>query len=461
MRKKKIIHKALFILLDSVLLFLSILSSYYIYVYFDIGLGQRFGYGDFVLYALLVSLCSVIVLEFMGLYNVSGSFLYVKEVKIIIKGLLLCFVLVNLIIVLRAGTMPLVSRFVMAGALVIAVAVLTFARFINLFLASRFFKGYINVIVVGYNDKAQKFINTLLRHRIYGYRLLGVADDTIRSDIRGSDGIDSGIGVRHLSSIKGIEGLELEDVDIFFVFPVLDGEQKIYLDKIAEKYGIETYWFPENGLNLFYNADFFYMGNRPFIKKAEHRTAFYYRFAKRAMDILISVLMAVILLPFILLVSVIIKASSKGPVIFRQERIGKDGKPFVIHKFRTMRPESPGYEKSPETPEDARLTGIGRYLRKFSLDELPQLANVFMGSMSLVGPRPEMPFIVNKYNEFERMRLKVKPGLTGIWQISAERQKPIHYSIEYDIFYVYNRSISLDFAIMLETALFMLNPKGI
>jgi len=367
---------------------------------------------------------------------------------------------VNLVLVMRAVTLPVISRFVMLLAVSMAVASLTLVRFLFLFVSGKLISNCINVVVVGYNENSQRFINTVLRHKVYGYRLLGVIDEQGRENIRGSDGIRGDIEIKYLGKVRNIEqyaGM----ADSFFVFPPTDIKDREFIAQTAEKHNIQCYWLPENSINLFYNVDFLYIGNKPYLRKKDTKTTFYYEFAKRLMDIILSILFLIILSPFILVIAIIIKAGSGGKVLFKQKRVGKNGKKFFIYKFRTMQEKAPRYAMSPLDREDPRITGVGRFLRKFSLDELPQLINVIKGEMSLVGPRPEMHHIVKRYTSFERLRLKVKPGLTGIWQISSERQKPIHYSIEYDIFYIYNRSLTLDSAILLETFLFLMNPRGI
>jgi lipopolysaccharide/colanic/teichoic acid biosynthesis glycosyltransferase len=161
--------------------------------------------------------------------------------------------------------------------------------------------------------------------------------------------------------------------------------------------------------------------------------------------------MLIIFAPLFVFVAALIKVDSAGPALFRQKRIGKDGEPFDIWKFRSMRAEANPYERSPVGDCDPRLTRIGRILRRLSIDELPQLVNVMKGEMSLVGPRPEMPFIVEKYGPLERQRLCVRPGITGLWQISPARAMPIHENLNYDFSYIENQSITLDCAILLRT----------
>jgi lipopolysaccharide/colanic/teichoic acid biosynthesis glycosyltransferase len=125
-----------------------------------------------------------------------------------------------------------------------------------------------------------------------------------------------------------------------------------------------------------------------------------------------------------------------------------------MYKFRTMRLTTAAYAYSPQESSDPRITSVGKFLRKTSLDELPQLLNILQGSMSLVGPRPEMPFIVENYNQRHRQRLQVKPGLTGLWQLSGDRAFLIHENIEYDLYYIQHRNFFMDLAILLHTSIF-------
>ena len=179
-----------------------------------------------------------------------------------------------------------------------------------------------------------------------------------------------------------------------------------------------------------------------------------YLFAKRAADIVVSLFLLAVLAPFLSLIALMIRLGSPGPAIFVQKRAGKNGELFNIYKFRSMYRSTPRYDVSPTESSDPRITPLGRFLRRTSLDELPQLINVFLGNMSLVGPRPEMPFIVELYSDQHRRRLQVVPGITGLWQLSADRALPIHENIEYDLFYIRNRTFFMDVAILLHTMLF-------
>jgi exopolysaccharide biosynthesis polyprenyl glycosylphosphotransferase len=172
---------------------------------------------------------------------------------------------------------------------------------------------------------------------------------------------------------------------------------------------------------------------------------------KRIIDVVLGSCLLIVALPIGLLIAVIIKYDSEGTTFFRQQRIGKDGRPFELLKFRTMHTWAPTYHRSPASNCDPRITRVGRLLRRLSLDELPQLLNVLKGDMSLVGPRPEMPFIVDQYRDGAGARLGVRPGITGLWQISRARSLPIHHNLQYDLFYIEHQSIFLDAAILLRT----------
>ena len=183
------------------------------------------------------------------------------------------------------------------------------------------------------------------------------------------------------------------------------------------------------------------------------KTRMLYGLSKRMLDVVGAALLMLLFAPIAPLVAVAVKMSSPGSLLFRQERIGKQGRVFWMYKFRTMYIDAAKYGYSPTEGEDPRITPVGRFLRRTSLDEIPQLLNVLLGHMSLVGPRPEMPFIVENYTPLQRQRLAVKPGITGLWQISADRAFLIHENIGYDLYYVRHRSLWMDVAILLHTAL--------
>lgn len=186
----------------------------------------------------------------------------------------------------------------------------------------------------------------------------------------------------------------------------------------------------------------------------------YMEVGKRCLDCVAASVALVLLAPLLLVVALLVRLDSSGPVLFRQERIGKDHRPFTVLKFRTMQ-HTPGRALvmmrdadgtfRHKVRDDPRVTHIGKWLRRTSIDELPQLINVLLGHMSLVGPRPELPEIVEHYAPWQHHRHLVRPGLTGWWQVSGRSDRPMHEHTELDIYYVNNISPSLDLKIILRT----------
>jgi len=185
------------------------------------------------------------------------------------------------------------------------------------------------------------------------------------------------------------------------------------------------------------------------------------QFLKRIFDLLISLPAVILLLPVFAVIIVAIRVSSKGPAIFKQERAGKNGKPFMFYKFRTMKLDVDPFGPSPKSGEDPRLTRVGIFLREYSLDELPQLFNILKGDMSIVGPRPLYVSQMSEWNEQQRKRLLVKPGLTGLAQISGRGELTREEKLELDVKYVETASFLADIKIILATIAQVFGRKSI
>ena len=186
-----------------------------------------------------------------------------------------------------------------------------------------------------------------------------------------------------------------------------------------------------------------------------------FNICKRGFDFLISLLVMVILSPFLAMIAIAIRFESEGEAIFRQERAGKSGNRFVLYKFRTMKRDADPYGSSPKSAEDARLTRIGRFLREYSLDELPQLYNVLKGDMSLVGPRPLYISQAEEWNERQKKRLLAKPGLTGLAQVSGRGELTQEEKLELDVQYVETSGFFVDTKILLATFFIVFRKKNI
>lgn len=215
-------------------------------------------------------------------------------------------------------------------------------------------------------------------------------------------------------------------------------------------------------------------GERPLVQLFSGRHSTVQYAAKRAIDLVSALLGMILLAPISVVVGLAILIDSPGPILFRHRRLGRAGTEFDCLKFRTM--ETDAESRLRDDPSlarlyrannfrvpdeiDPRVTRVGRFLRRTSLDELPQLINVLKGEMSIVGPRPEMAFIVERYGPLERERLRVKPGLTGLWQISYARGEAIHENMEYDIYYIEHQSFLLDVVIIALTGFAVVKGTG-
>lgn len=205
-------------------------------------------------------------------------------------------------------------------------------------------------------------------------------------------------------------------------------------------------------------------------RKLQHQYG--YRFIKRLFDVVASSVAVVILSPVFLIIAIAIKVNDPaGPVFYTQTRVGKDGKSFKMFKFRSMvtnadelleklRAKNEIKGAMFKMKDDPRITKVGKFIRKYSLDELPQLLNVVGGSMSIVGPRPPLPFEVEQYTDYDRQRLMVKPGATGMWQVGGRNALSFDQMVELDLTYINERSVWLDLKIMFETVKVMIKPNA-
>ncbi|MDP8924735.1 MAG: exopolysaccharide biosynthesis polyprenyl glycosylphosphotransferase, partial [Chloroflexota bacterium] len=211
-----------------------------------------------------------------------------------------------------------------------------------------------------------------------------------------------------------------------------------------------------------------HLGGRPYVGFA---SAARVSWLKRALDLALGGLGLVLLAPLFLLVALAIRLDSPGPVFYRQRRVGKDGHPFWMLKFRSMHRDADrlvaqladrNEASGPlfKIRHDPRVTRVGRVLRRASLDELPQLVNVLKGEMSLVGPRPGLPSEVERYEDWQHGRLRARPGITGLWQVSGRSEVPFHDMVRLDLHYVRHWSLGLDLEILLRTIPAVLSNRG-
>lgn len=347
------------------------------------------------------------------------------------------------------------SRTMMAMFYVINIVLTTLGRSLIRMLLQYFReKGYNlkYILLVGYSRAAEEYIKRINANPQWGYVVRGILDDMV----------PSGTVYKGVKVVGRIENLlyilpqnKLDEIAI--TLSLKDYDNLEHIVDLCEKSGVHTKFIPD------YNSLF---PSRPYTEDLMGLPVINIRyvpltntlnwFIKRMMDILVSLVGLVVSLPIMLAAAIAIKCTSRGPVIFKQERIGLHNKPFRMYKFRTMEVQKPSQEeKGWTTKDDPRVTKVGKFLRRTSIDELPQLFNIIKGDMSVVGPRPERPQFVEQFKEeIPRYMVKhqVRPGLTGWAQINGYRgDTSIKRRIEHDIFYIENWTISFDIKIMLLT----------
>ena len=315
-------------------------------------------------------------------------------------------------------------------------------------------KGYNqkHILLVGYSKAAEQYIDRIRQNPQWGYQVRGILDDNIARGTMYK-------GVKVIGSIGNLAYIlpenKLDEIAI-----TLGLEEYYKLGRIVtecEKSGVHTKFIPDYG-NIIptrpYTEDL--MGLPVINIRYVPLSNTFNAMVKRMTDIVGSLICIVIFSPIMFVSAVLVKATSKGPLIFKQERVGLHNKPFWMYKFRTMYMQTEEEEKKGWTQKnDPRVTSVGKFLRKTSLDEFPQLFNVLKGDMSLVGPRPERPQYVEKFREeIPRYMIKhqVRPGMTGWAQVNGYRgDTSIKKRIEYDLYYIENWTLGLDLKILFLT----------
>lgn len=308
------------------------------------------------------------------------------------------------------------------------------------------------ILLVGYSRAAEEYINRINSNPQWGYVVRGILDDHVPAGTLYK-------GVKVIGTIGNLLYILPENKldEIAITLSLADYDNLEHIVDMCEKSGVHTKFIPD------YNSLF---PSRPYTEDLMGLPVVNIRYVplsntlnwciKRLMDLIIAAVALVVASPVMVIAAVLVKLTSKGPVIFKQERIGLHNKPFKMYKFRTMKVQKSAEEqKGWTTKDDPRVTRVGKVLRRTSIDELPQLFNILKGDMSVVGPRPERPQFVEKFKEeIPRYMVKhqVRPGLTGWAQVNGYRgDTSIKKRIEYDIFYIENWTISFDVKIILMT----------
>jgi exopolysaccharide biosynthesis polyprenyl glycosylphosphotransferase len=325
--------------------------------------------------------------------------------------------------------------------------------------------GVERVLVVGDSQRGRMVMQGLAAQGNRGYQVVGFLTETAGEAFGRFRALGT---VDHLAEV--IDEYDVTQV-IIALPPVLHERVLTTLDE-CRKVGLTFKVIPDMYEMRLSLVDTDTVLGIPLIGLREVSIEGWNRVVKRAIDVAVSALALLVASPLMVLIALIIKLESpRGPVIFRHTRIGKDGAPFTMFKFRSMRPsaadERPLLEAQNEAigplfkiRQDPRLTRVGRFIRRYSVDELPQLVNVLRGDMSLVGPRPPIPSEVEEYEDWHKKRLAVSPGMTGLWQVSGRSELDFDEMVMYDIYYIEHWSLSLDFRIFLRTIPTVLSGGG-
>ncbi|KKP41137.1 MAG: UDP-phosphate glucose phosphotransferase [Candidatus Peregrinibacteria bacterium GW2011_GWC2_33_13] len=395
----------------------------------------------------------IIVFHFYGLYQKKNRISKISEIYLIIKAETVCLILIMAASFLQKYdySRGLVMLFWMFGLIY-----LNFGRFlIRFFLRLIYKKGRLKtqVLIIGAGIYAKKVINSLENYKDFGYEIIGVLDDKINRAVGHYPNLGNVNKLTEIIKNKNIS-------EIYFADPGMPHEEILKLMQNCENYPVKF----KIVSNLFEiisgNIDISEIEGIPSLDFSTTPNKLFYNFFKRLLDFVIAIIGVIILIPFWFIIIFAIRLDSKGPALFIQNRVGKNSRVFKIYKFRTMFFNTPREYAAPKKNTDDRITKVGRFLRKTSLDETPQLINVIIGNMSIVGPRPEMPFIVEKYQSWQKKRLSVKPGITGLWQVLGRKELPLLNNLHYDFYYIKNQSFLLDLVIIYKTIIIILTGKG-
>jgi exopolysaccharide biosynthesis polyprenyl glycosylphosphotransferase len=358
--------------------------------------------------------------------------------------------------------------FVEAGAIVITL--LALARAVQNGIVGRLFArgvGVSRVIIVGVGEVGRTVMRTIVAQPELGYRIVGFVDDNPE---KGQTDIGR---FKALGALRNLPSLiEEEAVDeVIITLPWMYHRKIMSVVRECERRKVSARIVPDLFQMSLSQVDVDDLGGVPLIGVREVGFGQWAQLIKRGMDIAVAVVGFTLGAPLLALIALAIRLDSPGPIIFHQTRVGVAGKLFKIYKFRSMRE---GAEEELERllelneaqgclfkiRDDPRMTRVGRFLRRISLDELPQLWNVLRGEMSLVGPRPPTPDEVANYQEWHKRRLDGRPGMTGLWQVSGRSLLSFDETVLLDVYYIENWSLWLDLKILLRTVPAVLLGNG-
>ena len=408
---------------------------------------------NYLLLVLVVSGFWIIIFSLTGFYKPSQR-KFSEEFPKIFIGTSLGLMFLSLFIFFKRKYFS--SRFIVLFGWILSIIFVSLGRLFIHFLQRIYYKkekGLIPILIIGQNNIANQLAQFLKKNLSLGYKVLGQVNS-------------------YEELVKIWSGKTKEISEIINTKTDLDRKEILKIVEFCNEHQIIYKYTPDLFGALVSNTSTETIAGIPVIKIKRTALDGWGKVLKRLIDIIISFFGLIILSPLFLIISILIKLDSPGPVFVRLERVGERGEIFKLLKFRSMikdaqklKPQLMKYNERKDGPlfkmkNDPRITKIGRWLRKWSIDELPQLINVLKGEMSIVGPRPHEPEEVAKYKKQHRQLLTIKPGITGLAQISGRADLPFDEEAKLDIYYIETWSLWQDIKIIIKTIPTVLSQKG-
>ncbi len=432
-------------------------------------------FSEFLPIGLVLAALTVLILLLRGHYGRRRFDSFLDEAISIGSGLTTAVAIMIVIVFAFRGFYY--SRLVFVYTWALSLVLLTAQRGVIHMLRRYLFSrgiGARRVVVVGAGSAGRRVMQHIVSEPRLGYKLEGFFDDP-------SDPIDEAVilgftdpskAPRYLGCSYELPAVLKGGVDtVILALPSSSHSTVFSIVEHCRTHGMDVLLVPDVFEMSFDAVRLDTISDVPLIAMKDVGIRGSSLFVKRAMDLLLTVLVGVLVLVPCLVIALLIKLDSPGPVLFRQKRVGKGGKVFTLYKFRSMRVgaegEKPLLEAFNEATgpifkmrNDPRLTRVGRFIRRWSLDELPQLLNILLGHMSWVGPRPPVPEEVEKYQQWHRRRLEVTPGLTGLWQVNGRSLLSFDEMVKLDLYYAENWSLTLDLKILLRSIPAVISGRG-
>ncbi|MCD6195002.1 sugar transferase [bacterium] len=455
-KKEQLVYYFVPLFLDIIALTSAFLLAYFLRFSFSptaLGYGFKMPFEEYSEFLFLLVPLWVVVFASLGLYTIDFKGRFWPEFVRILFGTLVSVVLSLSIIFMakRTDFSRLLLIYLWAVSFILVFTERFLWRLVRIYLLSLGF-GQRRVLIIGNSKEAQRLQEVFNHFPHLGYKVMEI--------------VSQDIDLRKLR-LK-IEKLKIND--IVQAKEEMDTELAEFLEELARQRGINLHFIPDLYQISIAKVEVDSYGGVPLLSVKKTPLEGWGRIIKRIFDMLVSAVLLLVLSPLFLLVALAIKLDSKGPVFFLQTRMGRDGE-FTMYKFRTMVANAEALKKKLfklnqrrgpcfKIKNDPRITRLGKWLRRFYIDELPQLFNVLKGEMSLVGPRPHLPEEVAKYKNHHKEILTIKPGMTGLAQISGAADLDFEEEVRLDTYYVHNWSFCLDIIIILKTIWVAVVGKG-